>query len=94
MATMTVPTDPRPQFDAGTVQMVNLMMGRAPMTDVAFVVPGGKVILANSYPPSRPSGPSGGGGGFSAGLAASQAVPEVAAPRSSAGALALWPNLK
>jgi hypothetical protein len=87
----SVPIDGRAQLDAGTVQMVNLMMGRAPMADVVSVVPGGKVILTNSYPSAAPTTNRWDGGGFS-GLAAKEAQPE--APKSGAGALALWPNLK
>jgi len=50
-----------------------------------------RYVVANSWPKPRASGPSG-GGGFSGLAAASAAEPKV--PRSSAGALALWPNLK
>jgi hypothetical protein len=91
MPNMSVPVDGRPQFDPSTVMIANAMMGRWPLTSgVEAVVPGGAYILKGTYPPSRPSGPSG-GGGFS-GLAASQATPE--APKSSAAARSLWPNLR
>jgi hypothetical protein len=71
------------------VMIANASLGRWPLTaGVATVTPGGKYILANSWPQPKVSG--GGGGGFSS-LTASQAAPEV--PKSSAGARSIWPNL-
>jgi hypothetical protein len=90
MPNLTIPVDGRPQFDPSAVMIANAMMGRWPLTSgVEAVVPGGAYILKNSWPQPKPSSPRG-GGAFSALTA--QAPPE--APRSSAGALALWPNLK
>jgi hypothetical protein len=90
MANMSVPVDGRMQFPMATVMVANASLNRPLLSGVEPVGYGsGLYLLKNSWPPAKASG---GGSSFS-GLA-SQAVPEVAAPRSSAGALALWPNLK
>ena len=89
MATMTVPTDGRPQFDPSTVMISNALAGRWLTAGVETVTPGGKYILRNSWPPA----PRASGGGFSSAVAAAQAAPD-GGPRSGAAARAVWPNLK
>ena len=88
---MQVPVDGRPQFDLASLVIANHALGRPPLAGVETTTLDGRYILKNSWPPPRPSDPWA-GGGFSSLTAASKAQPE--APKSSAGALALWPNLK
>jgi hypothetical protein len=69
------------------VMIANASLGRWPLTaGVETIVPGGKYILTNSWPPAPRSPPT----SFSGAVAASQ--PEV--PRSSAAARSLWPALR
>ena len=71
--------------------VANVQMGRWPMAGLEPTLGPNTYIISGTWPRPRPSAPSG-GGGFSSLMAASKAQPE--APKSSAGALALWPNLK
>jgi hypothetical protein len=85
---ISVPVDGRPQFDPTTVMITNAMMGRWPLTaGVEAVVPGGKYILQDTWP-KQPATNS----NFNSAVAASTSAP-VAAPKSSAAARSLWPNL-
>ena len=85
-----VPTDGRVQWDPTTIHITNAMMGRWPLTaGVEQVTPDGKYILQNSWPKPPITNSN-----FSSSVAASQTAPDVAAPRSSAAARAIWPNLR
>jgi hypothetical protein len=83
-----VPVDGRRQHEKWVVEVVNTMSGRAPTAGVVEQVVGGRYIL-DKYPPrSRVSG-------YGSGTARPALAPEPEeAPKSTAAALALWPNLK
>jgi hypothetical protein len=84
----TVPVDGRKQYDRWAVEVVNAMSGREPTAGVVEQVIGDRYILDKYPPPSRAGGYGGG-----TGRPALEPEPE-AAPKSTAAALALWPNLK
>ena len=86
---ISVPQDGRPQFDPTTVMITNAVMGRSPLTaGVEAVVPGGKYILQDTWPKPPTANRS-----FSSAMAASTSAPDTA-PKSSAAARAIWPNLR
>ena len=85
---ISVPQDGRAQYDPATVWTVNAMAGRWITAGVETMTPGGKYILANSCPKPPPTNSN-----FSSAVAASQPAPATA-PRSSAAARAIWPNLR
>ena len=89
MPNLTAPIDGRRQYSFADMAVAHAISG-VPLSRFEQVSPTAYVVK-NSWP-QPPTTNRWDGGGFS-GLAASQAVPEEA-PRSSAGALALWPNLK
>jgi hypothetical protein len=90
MATMTVPTDPRPQFTMVDLALAHAF-GGGPSLDQFQQIGPDRYILANSWPTPTPTNK--GGGGFSPAVSA-EAQPQPEPSRSAAGALALWPNLK
>jgi hypothetical protein len=91
MASVTAPVDGRPQFDPATVWAANAMSGRWITDGVETMTPGGKYILANSWPKPKANG-------FSSSVTprppmsglASSPTPE---PRPMTPARAIWPNL-
>jgi hypothetical protein len=84
MATITAPTDGRPQFSFLDLALSNYAFGRPSLDEVQQIGPD-RYILPNSWPTPRASG-----GGFSSSVAASQAAPDTK-PRTPGQAL--WPNL-
>jgi hypothetical protein len=80
----SVPVDGRMQVPASVGMVVNVQMGRWPMAGLEPTLDPHTYIISGSWPRPKPTP-----GGFS-GLA-SQAPAE--APRSSARARSLWPNL-
>jgi hypothetical protein len=91
MPNLVAPIDGRMQVPMATGLIANVQLGRPPMAGLEPTLDPNTYIVSGSWPRPKASGPSG-GGGFSGLAAASKAQPE--APKSSAGALALWPNLK
>jgi hypothetical protein len=83
----SVPVDGRRQYSMADVVVANVSLGRMPFAGVEEVFPG-RYVVAGSWP--KPTSP--GGSGFS-GLAAAEAEP-AEAPRSSAAARSLWPQLR
>jgi hypothetical protein len=85
---ISVPVDGRMQFSFATAAIANASLGRMPWDGIEQVGPD-RYVVRGSWPTPKPAA---GGGSFS-GLAASQAEPDVG-PRSSAGARAIWPQLR
>ena len=84
----TVPVDGRKQNEKWIVEVANAMAGREPTAGVQEQVVGGRYILDRWPPATRVSG-------YWSGTARPALEPEPdAAPKSTAAALALWPNLK
>jgi hypothetical protein len=89
MPNLTIPVDGRRQYSLADVAMANASLGRMPLTGVEQVGPD-RYVIAGSWPqPPTTNRWSGGGGGMS-----SRPVEPEAAPRSSASARAVWPNLR
>jgi hypothetical protein len=87
MATITTPFDGRRQFTMTEVAIGNASLGRAPFAGTVPVGYGSNLyMLAGTWPVPTPTTNS-----VSPSVATQ--VPE-AAPKSTATALALWPNLK
>jgi hypothetical protein len=86
MATITAPTDGRPQFSFLDLAISNHLFG-GPSLDQVQQIAGDRYILPNAWP--QPQAASG-GGGFSSAVAASPAQ-ETTKPRSAGQAL--WPHL-
>jgi hypothetical protein len=82
----TVPIDGRKQHEKWIVEVVNALHGRAATAGVVEQVVGGRYILDQFPPATKVSG-------YGSGRPALEPEPE-AAPKSSAAATALWPNLK
>jgi hypothetical protein len=82
----TVPVDGRKQHEKWIVEVVNALHGREPTAGVQQQVVGDRYILDKYPPPSRVSG-------YGSGTARPEPEP-AAAPKSSAAATALWPNLR
>jgi hypothetical protein len=87
MATMTVPTDPRPQFSFADLAVASHSLGLRGMPPTEQIGPD-RYILAGYWPqtPTRNSFPS-------RGPVVETPQPEVTS-RSSASARAVWPNLR
>jgi hypothetical protein len=85
MATITAPTDPRPQFTTVGLALAHAF-GGGPSLDQFQQIGPDRYILPNAWPTPKASGE-----GFSSAVAASQAAPEVK-PRTAASAL--WPHLR
>ena len=87
MPTMTVPTDPRPQFSFADLAVASLALGGMPPTEQ---IGPDRYIIAGYWPktPARNSFPSGSAGPVM------ETQPQPEAPRSSAAARAVWPNLR
>jgi hypothetical protein len=83
---MQVPIDGRRQYSMVDMAIAH-GVGGVPLERFEQISPTAWVVRG-SWPKPAPTQTS-----FSGAVAASQAVPD-AGPRSSAGALALWPNLK
>jgi hypothetical protein len=81
----TVPTDPRPQFSFADLAVASLGLGRMPPTEQ---VGPDRYIITGYWPrtPTRNSFPSSG--------RTVVEPPQPEAPRSSAAARAVWPNLR
>jgi hypothetical protein len=89
MATVTAPTDGRPQFSMADLAVASYLLGHQSLPDVQQILPGtDRYVLPNSWPTPKPTPTN----SFSSAVAASQAAPE--APKSSAAARALWPALR
>ena len=88
MATMTVPTDPRPQFSFADLAVASHSLGLRGMPPTEQIGPD-RYILAGYWPqtPTRNSFPS-------SGKTVVETPPQPEAPRSSAAARAIWPNLR
>ena len=88
MATMTVPTDPRPQFSFADLAVASHSLGLRGMPPTEQIGPD-RYILAGYWPktPTRNSFPSN-----SARTVVESPQPE--APRSSAAARSIWPALR
>ena len=86
MPTMTVPTDPRPQFSFADLAVASLALGGMPPTEQ---IGPDRYIIAGYWPqtPTRNSFPSN-----SARTVVESPQPE--APRSSAAARSIWPALR
>jgi len=86
MPTMTVPTDPRPQFSFADLAVASLALGGMPPTEQ---IGPDRYIIAGYWPqtPTRNSFPS-------SGKTVVETPPQPEAPRSSAAARAIWPNLR
>jgi hypothetical protein len=83
---ISVPVDGRAQYSFATVAVANASLGRMPWAGVEQVGPD-RYVVANSWPTPKPTPTT--NSSFS-GLAASQTA---VAPKSSAAARAIWPNL-
>jgi hypothetical protein len=86
MANISVPVDGRFQFSFADAAVANASLGRMPWDGIEQVGPDAYVVRG-SWPTPKPT-PT-----FSSSTAASTSVPE-AAPKSSAAARAIWPNLR
>jgi hypothetical protein len=84
---ISVPVDGRFQFNFATAAVANASLGRMPWDGIERVGPD-RYVVRGSWPTPKPT-PA-----FSSAVAASQTAPDVAAPRSSAAARAIWPNLR
>jgi hypothetical protein len=84
---ISVPRDSRPEFSEVAVMMANASMGRMPLDGVEKV--GHDRYVVKNWWPSTPNRAA----SFSRSPAEPVEVP-AAAPKSTAAALALWPNLK
>jgi hypothetical protein len=89
---MQVPSSPQRQYSMLDIALNHAFGGGPRFDQVQEIFPGaGRYIQPNVWPKARASGPS-----YSSasptGLASSAPVPE--APRSSAAALSLWPQLR
>jgi hypothetical protein len=83
----TVPVDGRPQYPKLTVEILNALAGRPPTAGVVQQV-GDRYILDRWPAATRVSGYGG------SGRAGPMETPPIEAPKSSAAATALWPNLR
>jgi len=93
MPNMTVPASSQRMFSTLDVVLANSAMGRMPFEGVQPTIYPGQYTLSSPTPkPFRDTG--GVSSSFSGAVAASQIAPDVAAPKSSAGARAIWPNLR
>jgi len=88
MPTMTVPTDPRPQFTTLGLALTQAF-GGGPSLDQFQQIGPDRYIIAGYWPqtPTRNSFPS-------SGKTVVETPPQPEAPRSSAAARAIWPNLR
>ena len=82
---ISVPRDGRFQFNFATAAVANASLGRMPWDGIEQVGPDAYVVRG-SWPTPKPT-PT-----FSSAVAASTSAPD-AAPKSSAAARAIWPNL-
>jgi hypothetical protein len=87
---LVAPIDGRMQVPASTAMIANVSMGRWPTAGLEPTLDPNTYIVSGTWPRPKPSPTT--NSGFS-GLAASQAAP-AEAPRSSAAAKALWPQLR
>jgi hypothetical protein len=88
MTDMTVPRDPRPQFSELAVMLANNARGRMPLDGVEKVGPD-RYVVAGWWPQTVPAR-----GSWASTSSGKLVEPEPEAPRSTASALALWPNMK
>ena len=89
MANISVPVDGRVQFSFADAAVANASLGRMPWHGIEQVGPD-RYVVRGSWPTPKPTPTN----SFSSAVAASQTAPDVAAPRSSAAARAIWPNLR
>ena len=87
MANISVPVDGRFQFSFADAAVANASLGRMPWDGIEQVGPDAYVVRG-SWPTPKPTPTN----SFSSAVAASTSAPET--PRSSAGARAIWPDLK
>jgi hypothetical protein len=83
---ISVPVDGRRQFSFADVAVANASLGRMPWDGIEQVGPDAYVVRG-SWPTPKPT-PA-----FSSAVAASTSAPDTA-PKSSAAARAIWPNLR
>jgi hypothetical protein len=84
MANISVPVDGRFQFSFADAAVANASLGRMPLAGVEQVGPD-RYVVAGSWPRPKPTP--------SSGFSSLTAAPAPEAPKSSAGARAVWPNL-
>jgi hypothetical protein len=87
---MVVPANSQPMFSMLDVVLMNHALGREPFQGFEATIYPGQYTLSRPLP--KPFKDTGGGGSSFSGLAASQTPAE--APRSSAAARSLWPQLR
>ena len=88
MTDMTVPRDPRPQFSMVAALMGTMQLGLAPLAGMEKVGPD-RYVVAGWWPQTEPAR-----GSWASANSGKLVEPEPEAPRSTASALALWPNMK
>jgi hypothetical protein len=82
---ISVPVDGRFQFSFADAAIANASLGRMPWDGIEQVGPD-RYVMRGSWPKPTPAN------SFSSSMAAAINAP-AAAPKSSAGARAVWPNL-